>query len=182
MELRSISLIYIGMFLNWLTELRDIYSSKLCSTLEFIFVACKSLSKDMDSAAGKGISRDEDIDCGHENVLLRGDAEMVMKRLGLFCSTRNGECFGVTLSSNEMATLFDENEPSIDEVRQAFHLYDENCDGYIDEHELKKVLERLGFEGLSERECGKMIAAYDFNGDQKIDFNEFFKIVEDSFC
>ncbi|KAL8123568.1 hypothetical protein AgCh_011516 [Apium graveolens] len=136
----------------------------------------------MDSAAGKRISPDEDIDCGHENVLLRGDMEVVMERLGLFCSTRNDEEFGVALSTDEMTTLFDENEPSIDEVRQAFHLYDENCDGYIDEHELQKVLERLGFEGLSRRECQNMIAAYDINGDQKIDFTEFFKILEDSFC
>lgn len=170
------------MFLDWLTKLHGIYSLKLYATIEFIFVACKSPVEDTNSEAEKRTSPGEDVDCGHENVLLRGDVEMVMERLGLFCSPKNGENFGVTLSTNEMTTLFDENEPSIDEVRQAFHLYDENCDGYIDEHELKKVLERLGFGGLSERECQDMIAAYDFSGDQKIDFTEFFKIVEDSFC
>lgn len=170
------------MFLNWLAELHGMYSLKLYATLDFIFVSCKSPTEISKSEAGKRTSPDEDIDGGHENVLIRGDVEMVMERLGLFCSSRNGEKFGVTLSPNEMATLFDENEPSIDEVRQAFHLYDENCDGYIDEHELKKVVERLGFEGLSERECQDMIAAYDSNGDRKIDFAEFFKVVEDSFC
>ncbi|KAK1357723.1 EF hand calcium-binding family protein [Heracleum sosnowskyi] len=182
MELRSFSFIYICMFLNWLTELHGIYSVKLYATIEFIFVACKSPVEDTKSEAEKRSSPDEEIDCGRENVLLRGDVEMVMERLGLFCRPRNGEMVGVTLRTDEMATLFDENEPSIDEVRQAFHLYDENCDGYIDEHELKNVLERLGIEGLSERECQDMIAAYDFNGDRKIDFAEFFKIVEDSFC
>lgn len=178
MELRSISF----MFLNWLSELHDIYSLKLNATLEFLFVARKNSAKVSNSEAEKSTSADEEIDCRDEGKLLKGDVEMVMERLGFFCSSRSGEKFGLTMSSDEIATLFDENEPSIDEVKQAFHLYDENCDGYIDEHELRKVLERLGFEGLSERECLNMIAAYDSNGDQKIDFTEFFKIVENSFC
>ncbi|KAL1814759.1 hypothetical protein ACET3Z_017333 [Daucus carota] len=165
MELRSVSFVYICMFLNWLSELHDFYSLKLHATLDFIYKI---------SAAEKRSQPEKDIDSGHEPVLLPGDVEIVFEKLGFICSS--GEKF------DEMANLFDENEPSIDEVKQAFGVFDENCDGYIDEYELKKVLERLGFQGLCTTECQRMIAAYDFNGDHKIDLADFFRIVQDSFC
>ncbi|WOG95416.1 hypothetical protein DCAR_0414734 [Daucus carota subsp. sativus] len=80
-----------------------------------------------------------------------------------------------------MANMFNVNEPSLGEVQQAFDLFDENSDGYVDQKELARVLKRLGLKDFSETECQKMIKIYDQNGDGLVDFFEFCELVEDSF-
>ena len=47
------------------------------------------------------------------------EMEMIMERLGLFCS-KESERLKETMSSEEVSELFDENEPSLDEVKEAF--------------------------------------------------------------
>lgn len=69
------------------------------------------------------------------------------------------------------------------EVKEAFDLFDENGDGFIDAEDLKKVLDAMGFTVASEvDECRRMISGYDKNGDGRLDFEEFAKLVERSFC
>jgi calmodulin len=112
----------------------------------------------------------------------RGDAEMVMRKLGIFCSPE-GEELQQWFSSNDISGLFDEKEPSLEEVKEAFDVFDENRDGFIDAGELQRVLCILGLkEGKQMENCKKMIRTFDENRDGKIDFNEFVKFMESSFC
>ncbi|XP_008806035.3 probable calcium-binding protein CML45 [Phoenix dactylifera] len=113
--------------------------------------------------------------------LSREDVEMVMGRMGLCCSQEDDQlgCMG----SDEISGVFNEKEPSLWEVKEAFCVFDENGDGFIDALELQRILSMLGFgEGSDFDSCKRMIAAYDENRDGRIDFNEFVKFMEISFC
>lgn len=99
---------------------------------------------------------------------------MVMEKLGFPCNPDE------ELGSSQLDLLFEE-EPSIGEVKEAFQVFDENRDGYIDAGELKQVLCKLGFVLARELECRQMIEAFDDNGDGKIDLEEFTKLLENSF-
>ena len=87
----------------------------------------------------------------------------------------------VTLCDEEVEEISDGF--SEEEVREAFDVFDENNDGFIDAEELKKVFHGLGFTeaaSASEVECKRMIKAFDKNEDGLIDFNEFVKLLEES--
>ncbi|XP_059670343.1 probable calcium-binding protein CML46 [Cornus florida] len=114
--------------------------------------------------------------------LCRVDVETVMQRLGLVCHPE-GEKIEEGLSSDNLFDLFEEKEPSLEEVKEAFDVFDENRDGFVDARELQRVLCVLGFkDGLEMENCRKMIGVFDENGDGRIDFNEFVKFMENSFC
>ncbi|GFY84903.1 calcium-binding EF-hand family protein [Actinidia rufa] len=82
-----------------------------------------------------------------------------------------------------MTSLFEEKEPGLNEVKEAFDVFDENRDGFLDAGELQRVLCNLGFkDGLDIEKCRRMIDAFDDNGDGTIDFTEFVKLVEKMFC
>ncbi|KAJ7970998.1 Calcium-binding EF-hand family protein [Quillaja saponaria] len=111
----------------------------------------------------------------------REDAEMVMGKLGFFCSPENEELPN-WLNSNELSGMFEEKEPCLEEVKQAFDVFDENKDGFIDANELQRVLCIFGLKEATELEsCKKMIRTFDESGDGRIEFSEFVKIMENSF-
>ncbi|CAA2984006.1 probable calcium-binding CML45 [Olea europaea subsp. europaea] len=106
------------------------------------------------------------------------ELNMVMDRLNIVC-TEDGEgsIFGVA----EFSVLFDE-EPSLQEVKETFDVFDAKKDGFIDANELQRVLCSLGLkEGCELEECRRMIRAFDENGDGLIDFIEFVKFMEKYF-
>ncbi|KAL0431721.1 UNVERIFIED_CONTAM: putative calcium-binding protein CML46 [Sesamum radiatum] len=73
--------------------------------------------------------------------------------------------------------------PNLEEVKEAFDVFDSNRDGFIDAEELQKVLCALGLKEGSEMEnCRRMIGLFDENGDGRIDFDEFVKFMESSLC
>ncbi|KAK8657692.1 hypothetical protein V6N13_035919 [Hibiscus sabdariffa] len=83
----------------------------------------------------------------------------------------------------EIEGVFEEEEPSLMEVKEAFDVLDENKDGFIDADELRNALLLLGFvKEAGEDDCQKMIKRFDDNSDGRIDLNEFFKVLETSFC
>ena len=55
-------------------------------------------------------------------------------------------------------------------MREAFSIFDQNNDGYIDKYELKSVMRRLG-NNLRDETIAKMIHDADKNGDGRIDFD-----------
>ncbi|KAJ9147609.1 hypothetical protein P3X46_029747 [Hevea brasiliensis] len=113
--------------------------------------------------------------------LCREEVEMVMGKLGLFCSAESEE-LKESMGSDELSQLFDEREPSLEEVKKAFDVFDEKRDGFIDAEELQRVLQTLGLkEGFTLENCRKMIRACDENRDGRIDFNEFVKFMENIF-
>lgn len=114
--------------------------------------------------------------------LCREDVEMVMGKLGICCSPE-GEKLEERVGSDEICGLFEEKEPSLEEVKEAFDVFDENRDGFIDAGELQRVICILGLrQGLELEECKRMIGVFDENGDGRIDFNEFVKFLVKHEC
>ncbi|KAL5065943.1 hypothetical protein RYX36_027680 [Vicia faba] len=117
-----------------------------------------------------------------EMIIERDEVKMVMERMGFFCSSESEE-LDEKYGSKELCEVFEENEPSLVEVKQAFDVFDENKDGFIDAMELQRVLVILGLkEGLEFENCEKMIKRFDENQDGRIDFIEFVNIMRNHFC
>ena len=63
-------------------------------------------------------------------------------------------------------------------MREAFKIFDRDGNGYIDFHELKSVITRLG-EPISNEEADNLFRDADLNGDGKLDYDEFVKMIMD---
>ena len=113
-----------------------------------------------------------------DRSICREEMEAVMGKLGIFCNPE-GEKLQERLCSEEISGMFEEKEPSLEELNEAFLVFDVNRDGFIDAEELQRVLRILGFrQGTGIEDCRKMISCHDENGDGSIDFNEFVKFAE----
>merc|ERR1712086_451923 len=64
----------------------------------------------------------------------------------------------------------------LDEVREAFGLFDADASGEIDVRELKAAMRSLGFEVKNE-ELKKMVSDIDGDGNGTIDFAEFLAVM-----
>ncbi|KAK1294402.1 putative calcium-binding protein CML43 [Acorus calamus] len=112
------------------------------------------------------------------------DIETVIKKLGIYSpseqleSENDEKCRDCRIL--EVVThILEEDEASTEELNQAFSVYDENGDGFISAPELQKVMRRLGMEeGVELENCEKMIAAFDVDGDGRIDLLEFTRMLE----
>lgn len=110
------------------------------------------------------------------------EVEMVMKKMDMSLNP-DGDKLRECIGSDELSELFVETEPSLGELKEAFNVFDENRDGFVDAKELQRVLCSLGFEeAMTLDACQKMIRAFDANGDDRIDFNEFVKFMENGIC
>ncbi|KAG6543061.1 hypothetical protein Mapa_015557 [Marchantia paleacea] len=65
--------------------------------------------------------------------------------------------------------------PDEGEMRRVFEKLDENNDGVICSDELKRFMEKLGFE-MSEEDLLTMVKTVDDNGDGTVDFDEFYSL------
>ncbi|CAN6372734.1 unnamed protein product [Urochloa humidicola] len=120
--------------------------------------------------------QDNDMEFTHEDI------STMMRNIDLKFGKENSMVCK-SISNDYIARIFDEDEPSLQEVRQAFLVFDHNDDGYIDASDLERVLQSLGLgEGIGVDECEQMIAKYDTNNDKRIDTAEFTKVLEAGFC
>ncbi|XP_042374977.1 calmodulin-like [Zingiber officinale] len=105
------------------------------------------------------------------------DVEVVMRRL---LSWNSGEEDGLGLME-EACRVLQEKEASVEELEEAFAVFDGNGDGKVGAEELMGVMERLGLEeGARVEECERMIAVYDEDGDGAISFREFMNMLMNS--
>ncbi|KAJ6830351.1 putative calcium-binding protein CML30 [Iris pallida] len=115
---------------------------------------------------------------GKPEAIRREDVEMVMERIGMSPS-HEGEKLKACMAFDDLSNMFEEEEPSLEEVKEVFGVFDENCDGFIDASELHRVLGKLGFDdGADLDACRLMIAAHDQDLDGTIDFNGFVRFME----
>ncbi|MCD7467772.1 hypothetical protein HAX54_005391 [Datura stramonium] len=112
-----------------------------------------------------------------DGSLCREEVEMVMANLGIFAHPEDVK-IQERLDSNDIFDLFGEElEAKEQDVKEAFDVFDQNKDGFLDERDLQRVLCALGFKQTAELDnCKKMIMAFDENGDGRIDFEEFIKM------
>ncbi|XP_075507323.1 putative calcium-binding protein CML46 [Primulina tabacum] len=115
-----------------------------------------------------------------DETLSSKDMETVLTRLGLHYTSDGGN-FPSRLDENDVFAMFEWRSPSLDEVKEAFDVFDKNKDGFIEAWELQKVLCDLGLdEGSKMEDCRRMLGVYDENGDGRIDFEEFVKFMENT--
>ncbi|KAK8947485.1 putative calcium-binding protein CML30 [Platanthera guangdongensis] len=122
-----------------------------------------------------------------EMFIRREEVELVVEKMGLIMGGAGDDGDQQKLNefmrAEEVAAMFEEKEPSLEEVKEAFDVFDENGDGFVDAGELQRLLWKLGFkEGVGLDACRKMIGAHTENGDGKMDFGDFVKFMESSFC
>merc|ERR1712057_119434 len=68
------------------------------------------------------------------------------------------------------------SEEQMEEIREAFGLFDADASGMIDVRELKAAMRALGFEVKNE-ELKKMVADIDGDGNGTIEFGEFLQMM-----
>ncbi|RCV38856.1 hypothetical protein SETIT_8G176000v2 [Setaria italica] len=121
-------------------------------------------------------NQDNDMELTHDDI------NVVMRNIGQDFGQENSMVCK-SIGNDSIARIFDEDEPSLQEVWQAFLVFDHNHDGYFDASDLERVLQSLGLgEGVGVDECEQMIAKYDTNKDRRIDMAEFTKVLEAGIC
>ncbi|KAH7851537.1 hypothetical protein Vadar_013049 [Vaccinium darrowii] len=167
-------------FIRWTITLDR---SWLCHSLFSTWRGWAAVQEGQNTSAGVSAPLEPCPDQVNEKTthIVRGEVEVVMEKLGFFYDP-SGDEIKENLGSDDITDLFDEKEVRLEEVKEAFDVFDENSDGFIDGNELEKVLCKLGFEGFSGEDCEGMIGAFDENRDGVIDFSEFVKLLENSSC
>ena len=175
------------MTIDW-AKITEKFVPRFKSFLQSKFVLVNSkicAEKSLDCADDTPVSEDNggfDNDDHNDEDLRSEDVEMVMGRLGLFCSPKSDE-LGESFGCDAFSRLFEDEEPSLEELKEAFDVFDESRDGFIDSKELQRVLRLLGLKQRTEIEdCERMIRTVDQNRDGRVDFNEFVKFMENIFC
>ncbi|KAL2240410.1 probable calcium-binding protein CML45 [Sesamum indicum] len=156
------------------------FQSQLLSNDDYLKTRAVS-TKDGDSQSSTASNQEKRVD---DQSVCRGEVEMILRSLGMLCGDvdqAGAKLIPASLDANDLLNMFEERTPSLDEVKEAFDVFDSNRDGFIDAQELQKVLSALGLKEGSEMEnCRRMIGAFDENGDGRIDLDEFIKFMENS--
>lgn len=165
--------------LNFLIDTKWVYSffSGFRSSVKSPLIS-SNVSEDQAGEKDRDFNQEKRVDTS----VSRGDIDIVLRSLGMLADSDETRPLPESLDAGDLLNMFEEENPSLDEVKEAFDVFDDNRDGFIDEKELQKVLCHLGLkEGLEMENCRRMIRMFDENGDGRIDFEEFVKFMEANF-
>ncbi|XP_039129714.1 probable calcium-binding protein CML45 isoform X2 [Dioscorea cayenensis subsp. rotundata] len=127
----------------------------------------------MEGSIGPQVSKRKSTIC-YEGFVSNEDAKVVIGKLGLWsCSSSSKRSKDNQLLEEGVYRLLEEKEASLTELEEAFTVFDEDGDGFMNQRDLFRVMNKLGFEGVKVEECKKMIKVYDLDGDGCISFKEF---------
>ena len=99
---------------------------------------------------GNTNTNDANIAIANNDNLLGGELEVVMGKLGISYDP-NGDDIGERVGKEDIEGLLEEEKMGLEYVREAFGVFDENCDGFIDANELEKVVCALGLMKFHKR-------------------------------
>lgn len=120
------------------------------------------------------------VSCCSDDDITDDDIKLVIKKVGLIGWRSETSCQDSELLETTLSFL-EEKEASLEELEEAFYVFDRQEDGFIDARKLWSVLRRLGFkEDFRLEDCESMISVFDQNGDGKIDFSEFRNMLENA--
>jgi calmodulin len=77
-----------------------------------------------------------------------------MSNMGISLS-QEGDQIKDYMNDEEFSTLLEQTEPGLHEVKEAFSIFDQNRDGFIDAKELQVVLIKLGLRDMIATTMGK---------------------------
>ncbi|KAG0590187.1 hypothetical protein M758_1G077500 [Ceratodon purpureus] len=118
----------------------------------------RSLGENLSEVELEQMIRDVDAD---------GDGEIDLQEfINLNSGARRG---GVSLSGGEVSDA--------EALQSAFDVFDSDKDGFISAPELHRVLSSLGDDHVSMDDCRYMISCVDADGDERVDFKEFQKLM-----
>lgn len=104
-------------------------------------------------------------------------ARQVVENLGLIYNDEEKTRFDLPGVDDEMAVeevIGEQVSQQNELLREAFKIFDEDGNGYVEATELKRVLQCLGLDkGWGVAEIEMMLRVVDLNLDGKIDFGEF---------
>ncbi|TVU23141.1 hypothetical protein EJB05_30252, partial [Eragrostis curvula] len=176
-------LLFILTILTWFISRIQTFVSCSCQSCNCIHKPSKTptptpapIVTDKKVIRKRNKNQDDGMELTHEDITT------VMRNIGLnFDQESSMAC--EFIGSDYIPRIFDDDEPSLHEVKQAFLVFDDNKDGYLDASDLQRVFQSLGLrEGVGLDECEQMIAKYDMNKDKMIDLVEFTKVLEASVC
>ncbi|KAL6657019.1 hypothetical protein ACP70R_004799 [Stipagrostis hirtigluma subsp. patula] len=115
-------------------------------------------------------------------VLSREEVAAIMATIGVAAGGQSGEGLAARMGRDEVSRLFDAEEPSFDEVRRAFAVFDGNRDGFICAADLQGALARLGLREDAAA-CRAMIAAANGGADDcRMNLFQFVRFLENGLC
>ncbi|XP_072996640.1 probable calcium-binding protein CML35 [Typha latifolia] len=104
----------------------------------------------------------------------RRDAEAVLRR---FCPDPPTEEEVAALEAAVEELAAGEASAALEEIREAFDVFDVDGDGRISPEELLGVFVAIGDEECTIKDCRRMIAGVDTNGDGFVGFDDFVRMM-----
>jgi len=123
---------------------------------------------------------EEEEEAAEDAALSKEEVEAIMGAIGLAAAGR-GEGLAPAMGRDEVARLFDAEEPSFAEVRSAFAVFDADRDGFIGAADLQGALARLGVREDAAA-CRAMIAAAGGGRDGRMTLFQFVSFLENGLC
>lgn len=161
----------------------------LFTPIEFIIQDESFVEEEDEEGEDEPSTPEECESCNNRGELTYDDIKLVVRSLGMVgWSSRDevgesggddGRCKECRLVEG-VHVLLKEKEASLEELEEAFYVFDRNEDGFISPMELWSVLRRLGWKGMKLVDCERMIRVFDEDGDGRIDFSEFKSLMENA--